>query len=77
MPRISKPVLAEAIQAVSTMTTPEKESLVDEIHRIQPNLLMAVLAQHRLGASFERVEVLLTILLSATGPCAEAASTGP
>jgi hypothetical protein len=60
--RISKPVLDESILAVSAMSTSQKEALTDEIHRNQPNLLMAVLAQNRLGASFERVEVLLTIL---------------
>jgi len=36
--------------------------LADETRRLQPNLLTAMLAQHRLGASFERAKVLLTIL---------------
>lgn len=49
------------------MSCEQRESLCDEIYRRQPNLLMSVVAQKPLGASFEQIEVLLTMLMVSYG----------
>jgi hypothetical protein len=60
---ISKSILAKAITAVRAMDIRQREHLADEIYAKQPQLLTAVLAQQRFGASLEQVEVLLNLLL--------------
>lgn len=62
MNRISVDTLALAIKQVRSLTMTQKEAMVDEIFRAQPNLLGSVLAQHRLGVSLVKIEFLLDIL---------------
>jgi hypothetical protein len=45
------------------MSLQQKESLADEIFAHQPNLLASVIAQQRLGVSYEKMDFLLEILL--------------
>ena len=60
---ITKSVLAEAILTIEKMDNPQRETLADEIHSHQPQLLTSVLAQQNLGATWGQIEVLLNILL--------------
>jgi len=63
MPRISLPTLAQAITLVRSMSMQQKELLVDEIFKAQPNLLGSVAVLHRMGVSLVKVDFLLNILL--------------
>ena len=63
MPAIEKEHLGHAVIAVGRMDLKQKELLADAIHRSQPTLLYAVLAQQRLGVSLVQLEVLINILL--------------
>lgn len=60
--RIPIQVLAAAINKVRGMTLQQKERLGDEIHRVQPHMLGAVLVMHRMGVSYEKMEFLVDIL---------------
>lgn len=61
--RISVPILAAAIQTVRSMGNQQKDALVDEIHKVQPNMLASFLVQSQLGVSYEKMEFLLEMLL--------------
>lgn len=61
--RISIKQLAAAIKKVRSMSLTQKTSLTEEISQQQPNLLASCLVQQRLGASEQKVEFLLNILL--------------
>lgn len=63
MPAIEKEALGNAVIAVGRMDLKQKELLSDAIHKSQPTLLYAVLAQQRLGVSYEQLDVLINILL--------------
>jgi hypothetical protein len=63
MSRISLEHLSAAIRKVQAMSLPQKADLTDEIFAHQPNLLAAVLVQHRLGVSYAKMDILIDILL--------------
>jgi hypothetical protein len=63
MGRISLEHLSAAIRKVQAMSLPQKAGLTEEIFAHQPNLLAAVLVQHRLGVSYAKMDVLIDILL--------------
>lgn len=63
MPAIEKEALGDAVIAVGRMDLKQKELLMENIHKAQPTLLYAVLAQQRLGVSYEQLDVLINILL--------------
>lgn len=63
MSRISMQVLSLAIQKIRAMSMGQKEQLVDELFREQPNMLGSFLVQKQMGVSFEKMEFLLEILL--------------
>lgn len=63
MPAIEKETLGDAVIAVGRMDMKRKELLMEAVHKSQPTLLYAVLAQQRLGVNYEQLDVLINILL--------------
>ncbi len=61
--RIQVPALVTAISKVRGMSLEQKETLLDEIYKAQPNMLGSVVVQNRMGVSFEKMEFLLEILM--------------
>ncbi len=61
--RIPLAVLGGAISAVRAMDGVQKQHLVEEIYRLQPNMLGSFLVQKQMGVSYEKMEFLLDILL--------------
>lgn len=61
--RISLAVLGAAISTVRAMDGAQKQHLVEEIYRLQPNMLGSFLVQKQTGVSYEKMEFLLDILL--------------
>ena len=57
--------MVKAIQQIDTLNLIQKEILVDEIYKNQPNLLASVLVHTRYGAPMEKIDTLLHILLVA------------
>jgi hypothetical protein len=62
-PRIPVAVLGAAISAVRAMDGAQKQHLVEEVSRQQPNMLGSFLVQKQMGVSYEKMEFLLDILL--------------
>jgi hypothetical protein len=62
MSRISLTVMARAIRAVQAMSLKQKESLGDEIFRVQPHMLGSVLVLQKFGVSLEKMEFAFEIL---------------
>lgn len=62
MSRISMQGLAHAIQAVDAMDLRQKEALVDEIFRAQPNMLGSILVLQRMGVSLAKMDFALHLL---------------
>jgi hypothetical protein len=60
--RISQQAVGNAIIKVKAMTRAQKEQLVDELHRVQPNMFGSFLVQRQLGVSYEKMEFLLEML---------------
>lgn len=61
-PRIRVEHVAEAKRVVDSLAFRDKEQLVDEIFKTQPNLLASVLVLTRKGVTNEDLDVLLNIL---------------
>ena len=64
MTRISMDILQSATAKIRTMDLQQKEQLAAEIFQHQPHMLGLVLVQHRLGVSMEKIDFLLTFLLT-------------
>ena len=64
MSRISVKVVAQAIADVRVLDMKQKEHLLDELFRDQPNMLGMFLVQQRMGVSFEKMDFLLNILIT-------------
>ena len=54
--------LAHAIRAVDAMDLRQKEALVDEIFRAQPNMLGSILVLQRMGVSLAKMDFALHLL---------------
>ncbi len=63
MSRISLQSVTQAIQKIRAMSMIQKEQIVDELFREQPNMLGSFLVQKQMGVSVEKMEFLLEILL--------------
>ncbi len=63
MKRFNEQQLASASLKVAAMDIRQKEAVMDEIFKSQPNLLASVLVLPQMGNSLEHVEVLLNVLL--------------
>ena len=65
MTAISARYLIDADLTVRAMSMDARIALADEIFMRQPNLLASVLAQQRMGATMQQVELLVNIMLVA------------
>jgi hypothetical protein len=63
MSRISLQAVTRAIQKIRAMSMAQKEQIVDELFRKQPNMFGSFLVQKQMGVSVEKMEFLLEILL--------------
>lgn len=63
MSRIALKMVADAITSVRAMDMVQKEALVDEIFRSQPNMLGSVLVLQRMDVSIEKMDTALDLLL--------------
>jgi hypothetical protein len=61
--RIPLAVLGAAIIAVRAIDGAQKQHLVEEIYRVQPNMLGSFLVQQKMGLSYEKMAFLLDIVL--------------
>lgn len=77
MSRISHRSLTRAIQKIRAMSMGQKEQVVDEMFREQPNMLGLFLVQKQMGVSFEKMEFLLEILLICFQAMKESGLTWP
>lgn len=77
MSRISLRSLTRAIQKIRAMSMGQKEQVVDEMFREQPNMLVSFLVQKQMGVSFEKMEFLLEILLICFQAMKESGLTWP
>lgn len=62
MSRISQDAVAKALIAAQAMDHPEKQQLVDEVFRVQPNLLASVLALPSFGIAMPKADFALDVL---------------
>lgn len=60
---ISPQHLNQAINKHSSLTMKEKEAIMDQIYKQQPNLLGSILVQQQMGNTLEQMDVLLNILI--------------
>src|ERR1039457_6579717 len=77
MSRISPQALARAIQKIRAMSMGQKEQVLDELFREQPNMLGSFLVQKQMGVSFEKMDFLLEILLICFQAMKESGLTWP
>jgi len=57
--------IADSVAQITQMNLKEKEEQFDIIHKEQPNLLTSILALHKMGRTYEEMDVLFHILLVA------------
>jgi hypothetical protein len=62
MSRVSMQALGRAIQTVKAMDLRQKETLIDEIYRVQPNMLGSILVLQRMGVSLAKMDFALQLL---------------
>ena len=65
MPKLSIKNVADSVAQVTQMNLKEKEKQFDIIHKEQPNLLASILVLHKMGRTYEEMDVLFHILLVA------------
>ena len=77
MSRISLDAMVRAIRTVQALSLRQKENLVDEIFRTQPNMLNSVLALQNLGVSTEKMDFAFNMLLICFQAMKESGLTWP
>jgi len=65
LPKLSIKNVADSVAEVTQMNLKEKEEQFDVIHKEQPNLLASILVLHKMGRTYEEMDVLFHILLVA------------
>ena len=63
LPKLSIENVADSVALAAKMSLKEKETQFDEIYKEQPNLLASVLVLHKMGRTYEEMDVLFHILL--------------
>ena len=65
MSKLSIKNVADSVARVTQMNLKEEEEQFDVIHKEQPNLFASILVLHKMGRTFEEMDVLFHILLVA------------